>query len=82
MIGALDAAVGPIKQRERGFGAGGLLCGIAAAQLVQGMARVRSGQAAAWPSVSGRRGCRGSDAQGRVLKIISAKRLEMIFRCP
>ena len=33
MIGALDAAVGPIKQRERGFGAGELLTGIAAAQL-------------------------------------------------
>jgi len=29
----LDAAVGPIKQRHRGFGAGELLCGIAAAQL-------------------------------------------------
>src|SRR5215468_2706354 len=29
----LDAAVGPIKQRDRGFGAGDLLCGIAAAQL-------------------------------------------------
>ena len=33
MIGALDAAVGPIKQRDRGFGAGELLTGIAAAQL-------------------------------------------------
>jgi hypothetical protein len=33
VISALDAAVGPIKQRERGFGAGELLCGIAAAQL-------------------------------------------------
>jgi len=33
VIGALDASVGPVKQRERGFGAGGLLCGIAAAQL-------------------------------------------------
>jgi Transposase DDE domain group 1 len=33
VIGALDAAVGPIKQRERGFGPGELLCGIAAAQL-------------------------------------------------
>ena len=33
MIGALDAAVGPIKQRERGFGAGELLAGLAAAQL-------------------------------------------------
>ncbi len=34
-IGALDAAVGPIKQRERGFGAGQLLAGIAAAQLAE-----------------------------------------------
>jgi hypothetical protein len=33
VIEALDAAVGPIKQRERGFGAGQLLCGIASAQL-------------------------------------------------
>jgi hypothetical protein len=33
VIGALDAAVGPVKQRDRGFGAGELLCGIAAAQL-------------------------------------------------
>jgi len=33
VISALDAAVGPIKQRERGFGAGELLAGIAAAQL-------------------------------------------------
>jgi Transposase DDE domain group 1 len=33
VIGTLDAAAGPIKQRERGFGAGELLCGIAAAQL-------------------------------------------------
>ena len=33
VIGALDATVGPIKQRERGFGAGELLAGIAAAQL-------------------------------------------------
>ena len=33
VIGALDAAVGPIKQRERGFGAGELLTGMAAAQL-------------------------------------------------
>jgi hypothetical protein len=30
---ALDAAVGPVKQRDRGFGAGALLTGIAAAQL-------------------------------------------------
>jgi hypothetical protein len=33
VIGALDAEVGPIKQRDRGFGAGELLTGIAAAQL-------------------------------------------------
>ena len=33
VIEAVDAAAGPIKQRDRGFGAGELLCGIAAAQL-------------------------------------------------
>jgi Transposase DDE domain group 1 len=33
VIGALDAAVGLIKQRDRGFGAGELLTGLAAAQL-------------------------------------------------
>ena len=33
VTGALDAAVGPIKQRDRGFGAGELLAWIAAAQL-------------------------------------------------
>jgi hypothetical protein len=33
VIGAIDAAVGPVKQRDRGFGAGQLLAGIAAAQL-------------------------------------------------
>ena len=33
VVEELDAAVGPIKQRDRGFGAGELLCGIAAAQL-------------------------------------------------
>ena len=33
MIEALEAAVGPIKQRDRGFGAGELLPRIAAAQL-------------------------------------------------
>jgi hypothetical protein len=32
VIGALDAAVGPIEQRERGFGAGELLAGIVVAQ--------------------------------------------------
>ncbi len=33
VIEAIDAAVGPVKQRDRGFGAGELLAGIAAAQL-------------------------------------------------
>jgi hypothetical protein len=33
VIAALDAAVGPVKQRNRGYGAGELLTGIAAAQL-------------------------------------------------
>jgi hypothetical protein len=33
VIGLLDAAIGPIKQRNRGFGAGELLAGLASAQL-------------------------------------------------
>ncbi len=33
VVEELDAAIGPIKQRDRGFGAGELLTGIAAAQL-------------------------------------------------
>ncbi len=33
VISALDTAVGPIKQRDRGFGAGQLLTGLATAQL-------------------------------------------------
>lgn len=33
VVVALDAAVGPIKQRDRGFSAGELLVGLAAAQL-------------------------------------------------
>jgi hypothetical protein len=33
VISALDTAVGPIKQRDRGFGAGELLTGLATAQL-------------------------------------------------
>jgi hypothetical protein len=33
VIEALDAAVGPVKHRDRGFGAGELLAGIASAQL-------------------------------------------------
>ena len=33
VIGAIDAAAGPVKQRDRGFGAGQLLTGIASAQL-------------------------------------------------
>jgi hypothetical protein len=33
VIGRLDAVIGPVKQRRRGHSAGGLLVGIAAAQL-------------------------------------------------
>jgi hypothetical protein len=33
VISALDVAVGPIKQRDRGFGAGEVLVGLAAAQM-------------------------------------------------
>jgi hypothetical protein len=33
VIGALDAAVGPVKERAHGFGAGELLIGMASAQL-------------------------------------------------
>jgi hypothetical protein len=43
VIGALDAAADPIKQRDRGFGAGELLCGIAAAQLARGGLPDRAG---------------------------------------
>jgi hypothetical protein len=52
------------------------------ARTMQGMARVRSGQATAWPLVPDRRGCRGSAAQGWVQKMLSAKRFERIFGCP
>jgi hypothetical protein len=33
VIGVIDAAAGPVKQRDRGFSAGELLTGIAAVQL-------------------------------------------------
>ena len=47
VIGSLDAAVGPIKQRNRGFGPGELLVGLASAQLAGqdfqvGLDRVRA----------------------------------------
>jgi hypothetical protein len=47
VIGLLDVAVGPIKQRDRGFGAGELLVGLASAQLcgqdfLVGLDRVRA----------------------------------------
>ncbi|WP_300610923.1 hypothetical protein [Trebonia sp.] len=50
VIGALDAAAGPVRQRDRGFGAGELLAGIAAAQLagedfLTGLDRQRAGMA-------------------------------------
>ena len=43
---ALDAAVGPVKQRDRGFGAGELLAGIAAAPAGRGGFPDRAGPAA------------------------------------
>jgi hypothetical protein len=46
VIGALDAAAGPVKQRDRGFGAGELLAGIAAAQLARGGFPGRAGSPA------------------------------------
>src|SRR5215471_9914083 len=52
------------------------------ARTLQGVACARSGQALAWPLVSGRRGCSGSDAQGWVPKIISAKRFRNDLRVP
>jgi hypothetical protein len=42
MIGALDAAVGPIKQRDRGFGAGKLLAGLAGEDFLTGLDRQRA----------------------------------------
>jgi len=52
VIEAVDDAAGPIKQRDRGFGAGELLCGVAAAQLagedfLTGLGRQRA-DAAGW----------------------------------
>ena len=50
---------------------------------LQGMACVRSGQAPAWPLVSDRRGCRGSDAQGVGPEDAFCEAvLERIFGCP
>ena len=46
VIEAVDAAVGPIKHRDRGYGAGELLCGLAAAQLAGGGLPYRAGPAA------------------------------------
>ena len=59
VIGALDAAVGPVKQRDRGFGAGELLTGLAGAQLagedfLAGLDRQRADAAG-----SSSRRCRG-----------------------
>ncbi len=50
VTGAIDAAAGPVKRRDRGFGAGELLTGIAAAQLagedfLAGLDRQRADQA-------------------------------------
>ena len=58
VIEALDAAVGPVKQRDRGFGAGELLTGIAAAQLagedfLTGLDRQRADAASRSPRCPG-----------------------------
>jgi len=46
MVGALDAGIGPVKQRDRGMSGGQLLMGMATAQLagqdcLAGLDRVR-----------------------------------------
>ena len=46
VIEALDAAVGPVKRRDRGFGAGELLAGIEAAQPAGGGLPDRAGSSA------------------------------------
>jgi hypothetical protein len=46
VISALDTAVGPIKQRDHGFGAGQLLTGLATAQLAGGGLPGRAGPSA------------------------------------
>jgi len=51
------------------------------ARTLQGMARLRSGQARAWPLVPDRRGCRGSGAQGH-LKIVSATAVRNDLQVP
>ena len=50
LTGALDAGIGPVKQRQRGFTGGQVLAGMAAAQLagedfLVGLDRVRATQA-------------------------------------
>jgi hypothetical protein len=46
VIEAIDAAVGPVKQRDRGFGAGELLAGIAGGAAGRGGFPDRAGPAA------------------------------------
>jgi Transposase DDE domain group 1 len=76
VIGALDAAVGPIKQRDRGFGAGELLCGIAVAQLagedfLTGLDRQRAD--AAGQQVTPVRGLASTTAAGLARRITAAQ---------
>ena len=76
VISALDAAVGPVKQRDRGFGAGELLTGIAAAQLagedfLTGLDRQRAD--AAGQQVTPVPGLASTTAAGLARRIIPAQ---------
>jgi Transposase DDE domain group 1 len=76
VIEAVDAAVGPIKQRERGFGAGELLTGIAAAQLagedfLTGLDRQRAD--AAGQRITPVRGLASTTAAGLARRITAAQ---------
>jgi Transposase DDE domain group 1 len=76
VIEALDAAVGPIKQRDRGFGAGELLAGIAAAQLagedfLTGLDRQRADTAG--QQITPVRGLASTTAAGLARRITAAQ---------
>ena len=80
VVEGLDAAVGPVKQRNRGFGAGNLLTGIAAAQQARedflvGLRRQRADAAA--QQIAPVPGLASTTAAGltrRMLALLPAKR--------